>query len=106
LKRDLQLLQLRSVLDPKRHYKKENTRPAAPQFSQVGTVLEGPTEFYSARLLCRNRTKTIVEEVLAGEKTSGRLKRKYNDIQVAKTSGKKAHYKKLKARRSGRMGTS
>ncbi|MCJ1367739.1 hypothetical protein MMC16_006873 [Acarospora aff. strigata] len=102
LKRDLQLIQLRSVLDPKRHYKKEDTRRTAPQFSQVGTILEGPTEFYSARLLQKDRKKTFVDEVLAGEKTSGRFKRKYSDIQAAKSSGKKAHYNELKARRASK----
>ncbi len=91
---------MRSVLDPKRHYKKETSKAAAPPFSQVGTILEGPTEFYSARLLQRERKKTLVEEVLDAEKASGRFKRKYDDIQAKKTSGKKAHYKKLKAQRS------
>ncbi|KAI9881383.1 MAG: hypothetical protein M1830_003390 [Pleopsidium flavum] len=100
LKRDLQLLQLRSVLDPKRHYKKESGRARAREFSQVGTILEGPTEFYSARLSQRDRKKTLVEEVLAGEETSGRFKSKYNDIQATKTSGKKAYYKNLKTKRS------
>ncbi len=62
--------------------------------------MEGPTEFYSARLLQRDRKKTLVEEVLVGERTTGRFKSRYNDIQAAKTSGKKAHYRKLKTRRS------
>ena len=100
LKRDLQLIQLRSVLDSKRHYKKESGRARAPEFSHVGTVLEGPTEFYSARLLHRDRKKTFVEEVLAGEEQSGRFKSKYIDIQAARTSGKKAHYKSVKAKRN------
>jgi len=41
LKRDLQLLRMRSVLDPKRHYKKEGSKPQIPEFSQVGTIIEG-----------------------------------------------------------------
>lgn len=94
---------MRSVLDPKRHYKKENKTARAPEFSQVGTILEGPTEFYSARLLQKDRKNTLLEEVLAGEKTSGRFKSKYNDIQAAKTNGKKAHYRELKSKRSKRI---
>jgi hypothetical protein len=99
LKRDLQLLRMRDVLDPKRHYKKEGSKPQVPEFSQVGTIIEGPTEFFSARLLNKDRKRTLVEEVLAGENASHRFKSKYDEIQAAKTSGKKAHYKKMKALR-------
>ena len=101
LKRDLQLLRMRSVLDPKRHYKKEGSRPQIPEFSHVGTIIEGPTEFFSARLSIKDRKRTFVEELLAGEKTSGRFRSKYGEIQAAKTSGRKEHYKNLKAKRSG-----
>ena len=101
LKRDLQLLKMRNVLDPKRHYKKENGKATVPNFSQVGTIIEGPTEFYSSRIPNRERKKTFVDEVLAAEESTGRFKSKYNDIQAAKTSGKKAYYKKLKDKRSG-----
>jgi len=101
LKRDLQLLRMRSVLDPKRHYKKEGSRAQVPEFSQVGTIIEGPTEFFSARLSNQERKRTFVEEVLAGESSTHRFRSKYNEIQAAKTSGKKSHYKKMKAQRRG-----
>jgi hypothetical protein len=91
---------MRSVLDPKRHYKKENAKAKAPVFSQVGTLIEGPTEFFSSRLLNRDRKKTLVDEVLTVEDSTGRFKSKYNDIQISKTSGKKAYYKNLGAKRS------
>ena len=94
---------MRSVLDPKRHYKKENGKAAPPSFSQVGTVLEGPTEFFSARIQKKNRKQTFVEEVLAGEALTGRFQSKYEDIQTVRTSGKKAHYKALKSERSRRL---
>ncbi|EHL01678.1 putative rRNA-processing protein fcf2 [Glarea lozoyensis 74030] len=101
LKRDLQLLKMRSVLDPKRFYKKESSKASVPEFSQVGTIIEGPTEFFTARLTNKERKRTLVEEVLQSEKHSGRFKSKYNEIQESKTSGKKAHYKKMKAIRRG-----
>jgi len=101
LKRDLQLLHMRGVLDPKRHYKKEGSKPNIPEFSQVGTIIEGPTEFFSGRLSNKDRKRTFVEEVLNTEKASGRFKNKYGEIQATKTSGKKAHYKSLQAKRSG-----
>lgn len=101
LKRDLQLLKMRNVLDPHRHYKKENAKAPPPEFSQVGTLVEGPTEFFSGRLQNAQRKRTLVEEVLAGEQESGRFKRKYNDIQSAKTSGKRGYYKTQMAKKYG-----
>ncbi|KAK2780879.1 hypothetical protein FQN53_000902 [Emmonsiellopsis sp. PD_33] len=101
LKRDLQLLRMRSVLDPHRHYKKESSKAKAPEYSQVGTIIEGPTEFFSSRISKKDRKRTFVEETMASERESGRFQRKYNEIQVAKTSGKKAHYKSVQAKRSG-----
>ena len=99
LKRDLQLISMRSVLDPHRHYKKASSKSNIPEFSQTGTVIEGPTEFYSARLNRKDRAKNFVEETMATEKESGRFKRKYTEIQEKKTSGKKAHYKALMKKR-------
>lgn len=100
LKRDLQILKMRNVLDPHRHYKKDNGKMKAPEFSQVGTVIEGPTEYYSGRVSNKDRKRTFVEEVLAGEQETGRFKRKYGDVQAKKTSGKKAFYNALKAKRT------
>ncbi|KAF1829894.1 Fcf2-domain-containing protein [Decorospora gaudefroyi] len=100
LRRDLQLLKMRNVLDPKRHYKKDNSKSDVPAFSQVGTIIEGPTEFYSSRLKNKERKQTILEEVVAQEQDSGRFKKKYEDIQKAKASGKKNYYKAVKAKRN------
>ncbi|CAO2649372.1 Nn.00g067570.m01.CDS01 [Neocucurbitaria sp. VM-36] len=100
LRRDLQLLKMRNVLDPKRHYKKDNAKNDTPAFSQVGTIIEGATEFYSSRLNRKDRKQTILEEVIAQEQNSGRFKRKYDDISKTKASGKKAFYKALQAKRS------
>ena len=92
---------MRNVLDPKRHYKKDNGKAQAPEFSQIGTIIEGPTEYFSSRIPNRERKKTFVDEVLAAEEETGRFKRKYGDIQALKTSGKKAYYKKLMDKRKG-----
>ena len=100
LKADLQLLKMRSILDPHQHFKKDNSKNLVPEYSQVGTIIEGPTDYFSARLTRRERKKTFVEEVLATERSTGRFRRNYNDIQSSKTSGRKAYYKKLKEKRS------
>jgi hypothetical protein len=101
LKRDLQLLRMRgsAVLDPKRHYKKDKSRSQMPNYSQVGTIVEGPTEFYSARLTGRERKTTLVGEAMEMERASGRLRAKYADLQAQNASGKKGWYKGLVARR-------
>lgn len=93
------MIRMRSVLDPKRHYKKGTDEGAAPKFSQVGTVVEGPTEFISSRIPKKERKRTFVSEAMAAERQSGRFTAKYRDIQAAKTSGKKSYYKNLLAKR-------
>lgn len=93
---------MRNVLDPHRHYKKENGKLGPPEYSHVGTIVEGPTEYYSARLSNKDRKTTFVDEVLAGEHATGRFKKKYGEVQVNKTSGKKAHYKAVQAKRTKR----
>jgi hypothetical protein len=80
-------------------YKKQG-KFKVPEYSQVGVIVEGPSEFHSARLQKKERKKTFVEEALAWEAETGRFKRKYNEVQTAKTSGKKAFYKALKTKRS------
>ncbi|KAJ5675897.1 hypothetical protein N7462_008794 [Penicillium macrosclerotiorum] len=100
LKRDLQLLRMRSVLDPKRHYKKENGKAKPPEFSQVGTIIQGPTEFFSGRITKKDRKKTFVEEAMALERENRRFESKYRDIQSVKQSGKKAFYNNLRAKRN------
>lgn len=101
LKREMQIIRLRSALDRKRHYKRESgQKNDIPEFFEVGTVIEGPTDFFAARLTKKERRRTLVEEVLAGEKSSQRFKSKYYKIQEVKTSGKKGHYQVMKARRA------
>jgi hypothetical protein len=104
LRRDLQLLKMRNVLDPHRHYKKSDSKSDVPAFSQVGTIIEGPTEFYSGRINKKDRHQTLVEEVLAQEDHSGKFKSKYDNIIKSKTSGKKAFYKGVQdKRRKGKV---
>lgn len=98
LKRDLQLIKMRNVLDPHRHYKKDSS--VFPEYSQVGTVIEGNTEYFSSRLTRKERKKTIVEEIMAGDGNRKRFKKKYDEIQSKKRSGKKEFYKKLKQQRN------
>lgn len=97
LKRDLQLIKMRGVLDPHRHYKKDNS--AFPEYSQVGTIIEGNADYFSSRLSNKERKRTIAEEVMADGSSRKRFKNKYEEIQIKKRSGKKEFYKKLKQQR-------
>ncbi|KAF8472451.1 Fcf2 pre-rRNA processing-domain-containing protein [Kalaharituber pfeilii] len=98
VRRDIQLIQMRSVLDPKRHYK-QNVLKEVPKYSQMGTLIEGNTEFFSARLTRRERKKTILEEILAAKETTDRFRRKRAEIDARTKVGKKEYYRKLKEKR-------
>ncbi|KAI1082355.1 Fcf2-domain-containing protein [Whalleya microplaca] len=104
LKRDLQILKMRDVLDSKRFYRKDNSRAAVPEFSSVGTIVEGPTDFFNARMTKKERKRTLLEEVLETEDSTRKLKSKYGQIQEVKKSGKKGYYKKMMQKRYGRKG--
>jgi hypothetical protein len=97
IKRDLQLLKMRHVLDPKRHYRKDNS--PLPTYFQSGTIIEGNTEYFSARLSKKERKNTIADEILADSDAKKYFKRKYHDVQMQSTSGRRAYYKKVKQMR-------
>ncbi|KAI9808519.1 MAG: hypothetical protein M1825_003667 [Sarcosagium campestre] len=100
LRRDLQLLHMRSVLDPRRHYKKEKrSKPLPPKHYQLGTIIQGSTEFFSARLSNKERKKTFMDEILSKDACIDEFMRKYGDVQTRRTSGKKRFYKELRAKR-------
>ncbi|KAI9308052.1 Fcf2 pre-rRNA processing-domain-containing protein [Cunninghamella echinulata] len=99
LKRDLEILKMRHILDRKRHYKKMG-KNSDPKYFQVGTVIEGATEFFSARINKKDRKRTFVDEILSNDEQKDYYRNKYLTSQTAKSSGGKKHYKKLKAKRS------
>ena len=98
-KRDWQLLRMRGILDPK--HQKKALHKDAPPYSQVGEVIAGPTEFFSARMTRKERKRTIAEEVMSNY-NHGKMKDKYAGIQKVKTSGKKLFYKKVVEQRRKR----
>ncbi|EPS45686.1 hypothetical protein H072_322 [Dactylellina haptotyla CBS 200.50] len=100
IKRDLQMIKLRNVLDPHKHFKGDDWKGKLPKYFQMGTLIEGPTEFYSARLNNKERKKSIVDEIMSNSSGKSRFRKKYDEIQAKKKSGKKEFYKKLKAKRS------
>jgi len=97
LKKQFQLLKVRSAMDPKRHYKANDTK-GIPTHFQVGTVIEGNTEFYSGRLTKKERKQTFADELLANSQLKSFRKRKYTEIQEEKGKGGKKFYKQKKNR--------
>ncbi|KPM36885.1 37S ribosomal protein S10, mitochondrial [Neonectria ditissima] len=90
-KRDWQLLRMRGILDPK--HQKKALRASAPEYSHVGEIIAGPTEFYSARMTRKERKGTMLEEIMSSYDGT-KFSNKYAGIQKQKTSGKKGFYKK------------
>lgn len=97
VKRDLMLIKHRAALDPKRHYKKEKW--TLPERFSIGTIIEGPTEFYSSRLSNKQRKGTMLGTLMADDNVNKYFKRKYTEVQEHKTSGKKSHYRAVKDKR-------
>jgi len=96
--RDIQLIRMREVLDPHRHYKK-NILNRVPKYSQMGTIIADHSEFYSARLTNRERKKTILEEIMSDARTIARFKQKRRELHEKSRAGGKEYYKKVKERR-------
>ena len=82
LKTDLAIIRNRNYLDPKKFYKSADS--FAGKVLQVGTVIEGSSEFYSSRLAKRDRRQNLTEEIMADSTVSSYAKRKYNEIQSSK----------------------
>lgn len=101
LKRDWQILRMRNILDPKQQRKALRADP--PKYSQVGEIVAGPTDFFSGRLTRKERKQNLLQEALV-ESSDTKMRSKYAGIQKAKTSGKKAFYKKVVSQRRKNKG--
>nr|CAD7405087.1 unnamed protein product [Timema poppensis] len=89
LKHDLEVLQMRSVLDPKHFYKKNDLK-VLPKFFQVGRVVEAPADYYHSRVPMKQRKKTIVEELMADAEFQKYNKKRYKEIIEQR---RKTHFK-------------
>ncbi|CAL1385742.1 unnamed protein product [Linum trigynum] len=94
LKKDLQILKLRGAIDPKRHYKKGDSKlKVLPKYFQVGTVIESPMEFFSGRLTKKERKATITDELLSDQNFKAYRKRKVREIEEQNRPGGKDKWK-------------
>ncbi|XP_013144344.1 PREDICTED: deoxynucleotidyltransferase terminal-interacting protein 2 [Papilio polytes] len=79
LKNDLQVLKMRSVLDPKHFYKK-NDMEVLPKYFQVGRVENSALDHVNERMTRKQRKRTMVEELLADAEFQKYNKKKYKEI--------------------------
>ncbi|XP_034100847.1 deoxynucleotidyltransferase terminal-interacting protein 2 [Drosophila nasuta] len=92
MRNELKIIQMRSVLDPKHFYKKNDLK-VLPKYFQIGTVQHSPLDHYSERHT-RKTKKSLVDELLADEEFQKFNKRKYKE--VIKRTDKYAHRKAMK----------
>lgn len=79
IKRDVEIIQMRSVLNRKHFYKKNDFK-VLPKFFQVGKVLPSPLDYYNDRNERITKKKTIVDELLSDVEFQRYNKRKYKEI--------------------------
>lgn len=89
IKHDLEVLQMRSVLDPKHFYKKNDLK-VLPKYFQVGKVVDNAADFYNSRIPKKQRKRTMVDELLADAEFKRYNKRRYKEIIEER---RKTHYK-------------
>uniref|UniRef100_A0A914LR10 Fcf2 pre-rRNA processing C-terminal domain-containing protein n=1 Tax=Meloidogyne incognita TaxID=6306 RepID=A0A914LR10_MELIC len=78
-RRDLELIQMRNILDPKQHYKKSD-RNVLPKYFQIGQIVESSADFYSARLNKKQRKNTLAEELMNDHEIIAKNKKHYAKI--------------------------
>ena len=96
LKTDLSIIRNRNYIDPKKFYKSGDSFEG--KVLQVGTVIEGSSEYYSSRLTKRDRRQNLTEEIMSEAHVSNYAKRKYYEIQQEKAKPKR----KIGGRRGGK----
>ncbi|KAK0159722.1 hypothetical protein PV327_010807 [Microctonus hyperodae] len=91
IRHDLQIIQMRSALDPKHFYKK-NDMKTLPKYFHIGKVVDSPIDYYNGRLTKKEKKKTIVDELMADAEFCKYNKRKYREIiNCNKRGHSKAH---------------
>lgn len=97
LKTDLAIIRNRNYLDPKKFYKSADSFNG--KVLQVGTVIEGSSEFYSSRLTNKERKQNLTEEIMSDVTVASYAKRKYYDMQSEKQRQRGSKWTKGRKRR-------
>lgn len=96
IRQDLEIIQMRSALNPTHFYKKNDLK-TLPKFFQVGQILPSALDRHSERGVRENKKKSLVEELLEDAEFQKFNKRKYNEVMAEKAkNGLRKAYKKMK----------
>ncbi|KAH7827181.1 putative Fcf2 pre-rRNA processing [Monocercomonoides exilis] len=74
VEKDLRFLELRKYASKKQFYKSTGMKEK-PKTFQIGTVMEGPGEYFSGRLTKKQRQKTLLDEIKQTRSEKDRLKK-------------------------------
>ena len=104
LKRELQIVRMRNVLDPKRFYRASDMKKELPKYFQMGTLVAGAADGASARLTRKQQKTSMIDELLAEPALRQRAKRRFQAVQDANSAGvrktnRPAHGRKGKRRK-------
>lgn len=96
LRQDMEIIQMRSVLNPTHFYKKNDLK-TLPKYFQVGTVLPSALDRRPDAGVRPSKKRSLVDELLADAEFQQFNKRKYNEVMAEKSkTGYKKAYKKAK----------
>jgi len=106
LKSDLAIIRNRNYLDPKKFYKSSDiprNDKSGMRFLQVGTVVEGASEFYSSRLSKKERRANITEQAMAEvyDERGSYVREKFTKMSREKTAQYQARSGGGKRKRGG-----
>ncbi|XP_016925084.4 deoxynucleotidyltransferase terminal-interacting protein 2 [Drosophila suzukii] len=90
MRNELKIIQMRSVLNPKQFYKKNDLK-YVPKFFQIGTVQPSALDHYNEKK--SKKKQSLVNELLEDESFQMFNKRKYNEV-IQRTE-KYAHKKRM-----------
>ena len=80
LKRDLQIIRMRGVLDPKRFYRSSDMKKELPKYFQVGTLIGGAEDAGAKK----KPGGTMLQDVMGDAKIRKRTKEQFGKIQAVK----------------------
>lgn len=100
LQAELRALRLRAAIDPKRHYR-SGEKPADTPYIQVGTVIDDPSDFYSAdthRTSRRAKKRSLVDTLLRDEQARQYYRARFTQLQQRASSGSHKAYQEQRNR--------
>lgn len=93
LKRELLMVKMRGVLDPKRFYRSSDSGKGLPKHFQIGTIVDGAEDGHANRLSKKERKGSIMQEVMSDSAIRKRAKSQFLKSQAEHMEGRKIRKK-------------